>query len=82
MKECLNKTNAEYVVNMGADYPPSLKRLWVWANENLKDGLSYSFNLCEEAFGSTQKQVLFLSDVHALCFEGELSGSTICIYIQ
>lgn len=82
MADCLADRNVEYAVNMGANYPPSLKRLWVWANEALKDGLTYPFKLSEEAFGSSQKQVLFLSDVHALCFGGEISGSTICIYIQ
>lgn len=72
----------EFVVNMGPNYPPSLKRLWIWASEALTDGRTCSFELCEDAFGSNKKQVIFLSDVHALCFGGEISGSIICMYIQ
>lgn len=72
----------EYVVEMGPDYPSSLKRLWLWAKDALSDGWTITFNMCREAFGSTKKQCLFLSDVHALCTRGEISASIICIYIK
>lgn len=71
-----------YVLDMGPDYPPSLKRLWLWAKDALKDGQATTFELCEEAFGSTKKQCLFLSDIYALCSGGEISGSVICIFIK
>ncbi|XP_074377269.1 uncharacterized protein LOC141718784 [Apium graveolens] len=67
---------------MGANYPPILKRLWLWEKNALADGQVNSFFLCQEAFGVTAKKALFLSDVHALCSGGEISGSTICIFIN
>lgn len=72
----------EFVLDMGADYPLHLKRLWLWAKDALKDGQTTTFELCQEAFGSTKKQVLFLSDVYALCYGGEISGSVICMFIN
>lgn len=69
-------------LEMGHDYPPMLKRMWLWAKEALKDGQTVKFDLCKEAFGSTKKQVIFLSDVHALCAGGEISGSVICLFIK
>ena len=72
----------KYVVEFGADYPPSLKRLWLWAKDALTDGRTITFHLREEAFASTNKQVLFLSDIHALCSGGEISGSVICLFIK
>lgn len=77
VKDCV-----EYVVEMDANYPPSLKRLWLWAKGTLVDRETAPFELSAEAFGSTKKQRLFLSDVYALCTRGEISASIICIYIQ
>lgn len=34
------------------------------------------------SFGSTKNQVLFLSDVLALCSGGEISGTVICMFIN
>ncbi|XP_074352965.1 uncharacterized protein LOC141692127 [Apium graveolens] len=67
---------------MGANYPSALKRLWTWANDALADGRTKSFELSKEAFGATKKQVIFLSDIHAVCSGGEIAGSIICIYIH
>lgn len=72
----------EFVLDMGDDYPPTLKHMWLWAKEALKDGKTSRFVLCKEAFGSAKKQVLFLSDFHALCAGGEISGSVICLFIK
>ena len=80
MADCVSEL--EFVPKMGADYPPLLNRLCLWASDALKDGQTWSFELSEEAFGSSKKNVLFLSDVHALCFGGEISGSTICVFIK
>ena len=79
---CVSEPEPEYVDTMGPDYPATLKRLWLWASDALKDGRSLSFQLSEEAFGSSDKQILFSSDVHALCFEGDISGSVICMFIK
>ena len=73
---------AEQVVNMGPDFPPALKRLWLWARDALKDGRSQPFKLSQEAFGSTDKRCLFKSDISALCFGGEISGSVISMFIK
>ncbi|KAL1808053.1 hypothetical protein ACET3Z_004640 [Daucus carota] len=73
---------AEQVVNMGPDFPPALKRLWLWARDALKDGRSQPFKLSQEAFGSTDKRCLFKSDISALCFGGEISGSVISMFIN
>ncbi|XP_074347013.1 uncharacterized protein LOC141685832 [Apium graveolens] len=78
VKDCVE----EYVVKMGPNYLHALKRLWIWANEALSNGQTTSFKLCQEAFGSTKKYCLFLSDVYALCTGGEVSASIICIYIH
>lgn len=72
----------DYVVTMGPDYPATLKKLWLWASDTLKDGRSHSFQLSQEAFGSTDKQCLFQSDIKALCFGGEISGAVICMFIK
>ncbi|XP_074362103.1 uncharacterized protein LOC141702302 [Apium graveolens] len=80
VKDCVPEP--EYVLDMGANYPPVLKRLWLWAKNALADGQVNSFYLCQEAFGVTAKKALFLSDVHALCSGGEISGSTIYIFIN
>ncbi|KAL1823541.1 hypothetical protein ACET3Z_010319 [Daucus carota] len=73
---------AELVVNIGPDFPPALKRLWLWASDALKDGRSQPFQLSQEAFGSTDKSCLFKSDISALCFGGEISGSVISMFIN
>lgn len=70
------------VVNMGPDFPPTLKKLWLWASATLKDGRSHPFQLSKEAFGSTDKKCLFKSDFKALCFGGEISGGVICMFIK
>ncbi|KAL1815159.1 hypothetical protein ACET3Z_017733 [Daucus carota] len=70
------------VVNMGPDFPPTLKKLWLWASATLKDGRSHPFQLSKEAFGSTDKKCLFKSDFKALCFGGEISGGVICMFIN
>lgn len=80
MTDCVQEP--EYVVEFGADYPPILKGLWLWAKDSLRDDRTITFELKEEAFKSTAKQVLFLSDIHALCSGGEISGSVICMYIK
>ena len=49
----------EFVLQMDDDYPSNLKRLWLWAKDALKDGQATKFQLCEEAFGATKKQVIF-----------------------
>lgn len=72
----------ELAVEMYANYPKLLKRLWSWAQINMKGDKSVIFHVTEAAFGSTKNQVLFLSDIHALCTGGEISGSTICMYIK
>lgn len=72
----------EYVLDMDADYPPVLKRLWLWAKKALTDGQVSTFLLSEEAFGSTNKKAIFLPDVHALCSGDEISGSIICMFIK
>lgn len=78
--ECVSQP--ELVAKMGPEFHQSLKRLWLWASDTLKDGRTYAFKLQEDAFGSGKKNVMFLSDVHALCFGGEISGSTICYFIK
>ena len=75
-------TEPEYVLNVGPDFSPTLKRLWLWAKDALVDGRTSTFMLSEEAFGSTPKKALFLSDIYALCAGGEMSGSFICMYIK
>ena len=72
----------EYVLHMGDDYLVNLKRLWLWAKDALKDGQTTNFQLCEEAFGATRKQLIFLSDIYALCSGGEISTSVICMFIK
>lgn len=72
----------EYVLEFGLDYPPHVKRLWLWAKNALKDGRVTSFQLCQQAFGSTGKKALFLSDVYALCSGGEIAGSVICMFAK
>ena len=72
----------ELVIEMGTNYPSALNRLWTWANDALADGRAMSFELSKEAFGCTKKQVIFLSDIHAVCSGGEMSGSIICLFIQ
>ena len=72
----------ELVVPMGANYPSALKRLWTWAKDALSDGQTVSFELSEEAFGSTKKRAIFISDIHAVCSGGEMAGSVICIYMK
>lgn len=81
VKDCVKEK--QYVIDVDVDgYPAELKQLWLWAKETLKDGRAHSFQLCKDAFGSTTKHVIFLSDIHALCSGGEISGSTICYYIK
>ena len=82
VKDCFTDREPEFVVKMDENYPPSLRRLWIWESEALNDERTCSFQLCEEAFGSNKKQVLFLLDVHSLCFGGEIPGAIICMYIQ
>ncbi|XP_063942744.1 uncharacterized protein LOC135150388 [Daucus carota subsp. sativus] len=67
---------------MGANYPSALKRLWTWAKDALSDGQTVSFELSEEAFGSTKKRAISISDIHAVCSGGEMAGSVICIYMN
>lgn len=67
---------------MGANYPSALNRLWAWAKDALADGRTMCFELSREAFGSTKKQVILLSDIHAVCSGGEMAGSIICLFIQ
>lgn len=72
----------EYWVDIGPDFPPAMKRLWLWAKDALADGRASTFLISEEAFGSTAKKALFLSDIHALSCGGEMSGGIICLYIK
>ncbi|KAL8089261.1 hypothetical protein AgCh_038888 [Apium graveolens] len=72
----------EFVLEMGENYPSELKRLWTWAQGALADGRTISFDLCKEAFASTKKHVIYLSDIYAVCSGGEISGSVICLFIQ
>ena len=72
----------ELHVEMGVNYLSSLKRLWMWAKDALSDGRTVSFQLYEQAFAVTKKQVIFLQDIHSLCGRGEISGSIITIFIQ
>lgn len=67
---------------MDGDYPSALNRLWTWAHVALSDGQTTGFELSEEAFGFKKKQVVFLSDIHAVCSRGEMAGSVICLFIQ
>ncbi|WOG95172.1 hypothetical protein DCAR_0414475 [Daucus carota subsp. sativus] len=76
----LNKPDA--MVEMAADSPPILKRLLDWGKDALDDDRTISFPLCEKAFGSNKKKVLYLTDVQALCCGGEISGSIICMCIH
>lgn len=78
--ECVSQP--ELVAKMGPEFHQSLNHLWLWASDTLKDGRTLAFKLHEDAFGSGKKNVMFLSDVHALCFGGEISGSTICYFIK
>lgn len=78
IEECEHKL----VVEMDSSYPPALNRLWTWASDALTDGRTIGFELSEEAFGLKKKQVMFLSDIHAVCSGGEMAGSIICLYIQ
>lgn len=80
VKDCV--THEEYVLEIGADYPPILKRLWLWAKNALAEGKVSTFLLSDEAFGSTNKKAIFLSDVHALCAGDEISGSIISMYMK
>lgn len=72
----------EYVLEFSPDYPPLVKRMWLWAKNALKGGRVTSFQLCQQAFGSTGKKALFLSDVYALSSGGEISGSVICMFAK
>ncbi|KAK1384205.1 hypothetical protein POM88_021940 [Heracleum sosnowskyi] len=69
-------------VGHGCRLPPVLKHLWLWAKNALTDGQVSTFLLSQEAFGSTNKKTIFLSDVHALCSGDEISGSIICMFIN
>ncbi|XP_074373659.1 uncharacterized protein LOC141714009 [Apium graveolens] len=59
-----------------------MKRLWTWVKEALSCGRTISFELSKEAFGFTKKQIMFLSDIHAVCSGGEMAGSVICLFIH
>ncbi|XP_074364047.1 uncharacterized protein LOC141704771 [Apium graveolens] len=72
----------ELVVQIGPNYPSAMKRLWTWAKEALSGGRTIYFELSKEAFGFTKKQIMFLSDIHAVCSGGEMAGSVICLFIQ
>ena len=72
----------ELVVQIGPNYPSAMKRLWTWAKEALSGGRTISFELSKEAFGFTKKQIMFLSDIHAVCSGGKMAGSVICLFIQ
>ncbi|XP_074374711.1 uncharacterized protein LOC141715128 [Apium graveolens] len=78
----LKHVEPELTVEMGANYPSALNRLWTWAKVALAHGETVSFTLCKEAFGSTKKHVIYLSDIYAVCTGGEMSGSVICLFIQ
>ncbi|XP_074359751.1 uncharacterized protein LOC141699833 [Apium graveolens] len=62
----------ELVVQIGPNYPSAMKRLWTWAKEALSGGRKISFELRKEAFGFTKKQIMFLSDIYAVCSGGEM----------
>ncbi|XP_074327151.1 uncharacterized protein LOC141665067 [Apium graveolens] len=72
----------ELVVEMSGNYPSALKHLWTWAKNSLSNGQTFSFELSKQAFGLSKKQIMFLSDVHAVCSRGEMAGSVICLYIH
>ena len=72
----------ELVVEMGANYPSALNRLWTWAKGALADERTVSFQLSQEAFGSTKKMAIYLSDIYSVCSGGEMSGSVIVLFIQ
>ncbi|XP_074356066.1 uncharacterized protein LOC141695742 [Apium graveolens] len=50
-------------------------------DEKLNQCLLWTW-LSKEAFGLTKKQIMFLSDIHAVCSRGEMAGSVICLYIH
>lgn len=64
----------EYVLEFSPDYPPLLKRLWLWAKNALKDGHVTSFQLCQQAFGSTDKKGSLFMRCVCFMFWGEISG--------
>ena len=70
------------VVEMRANYPSALNRLWTWAKGALADERTVSFQLSHEAFGSTKKMAIYLSDIYSVCSGGEMSGSVIVLFIQ
>lgn len=78
----VEQVEPELVVEIGANYPSALNRLWTWAKDALSDGRTVTFELSKEAFGSGKKQTIFYSDIHAVCSGGEMAGSVICIFIQ
>lgn len=81
MTDCVLEDD-EYANVTGDDYSPSLRRLWLWAKDRMADGRAMYFELSQNAFASTEKQALFLSDIHALCSGGEIAASVICIFIK
>ncbi|XP_074327418.1 uncharacterized protein LOC141665338 [Apium graveolens] len=72
----------ELVVQIGQKYPSAMKRLWTWAKEALSGGRTISFKLSKETFGFTKKQIMFLSDIHAVFSGGKMVGSVICLFIH
>ncbi|XP_074356113.1 uncharacterized protein LOC141695800 [Apium graveolens] len=72
----------ELVVDMGRNYPSPLNHLWTWVKGSLSNGRTIFFQLGKEAFGMTKKEIMFLSDIHAVCSGGEMAGSVICLYIH
>ncbi|KAL8099890.1 hypothetical protein AgCh_032225 [Apium graveolens] len=82
MYKVIEDVEPELVVQIGPNYPSAMKRLCTWAKEALSGGRTISFELSKEAFGFTKKQIMFLSDIHAVCSGGEMAGSVICLFIH
>ncbi|KAL8110818.1 hypothetical protein AgCh_026525 [Apium graveolens] len=80
--EVIEDVEPELVVQIGPNYPSTMKCLWTWVKEALSGGRTISFELSKEAFGFTKKQIMFLSDIHAVCSGGEMAGSVICLFIN
>ncbi|XP_063941381.1 uncharacterized protein LOC108198271 [Daucus carota subsp. sativus] len=51
-------------------------------NDLVSEPEPVAFKLSEEAFGSSDKKCLFKSDISAVCFGGEISGTVICMFIN
>ena len=68
--------------NLPLNMPEPLRKLCLWANDELRNGATIQTTLSEHIFGSPRKTYVFRSDLYAMANMKEVSASSIVMYMR